>query len=586
MNKYTLITSPTNHHRKDYKYLSYGCLSLFQEKYKKNIIQNHPWNNKKKYLNDAVKIKKIYSYVLRKIAKSLNENHKINKDLRYWKIIIGPWLHTFLASYYEKNLSVDILLKKKQKIIIPIVNFKNENQIPDSFFTFFSKNIYASSWNDHLFKLIISKKKIGKNFSFKKKIYKNFKESKKKMNKSYVKTLQKILLSLTNLIFFPLIKKQPLVFFNSYLSLKNKLFLIFKNLSLPIYFNEEKKFVYPDTFLRESLIKKFKKNDINTEILKLSLLNIPTDFLENFNYIGKKISKLNIPKKPKVILTANGIYGSSFEARYIAECISNGTKLILAQHGGRYENLKDFFHLNHEVDISDFFIGWGGKKNNIKIKNLGIIKPIKIFKKDNRKKNNILFLMLARGRYLRTIDSEINLKNLFYYYHEICPNFYDSLKNNIKKNLIYRSSINNYWNEKEFLEKKNAFCKIDFNRHKSNLFNEARESKVVVCSYFSTTFLELMSANIPVILFTPFNNESYNTETLKAFSEMKKNFIFFNNYKNAAKFINKNWNDIDNWWYSKKTQKTRKYFLNKFSKYNQQLIFDIQTLINNLTKIK
>ena len=84
-----------------------------------------------------------------------------------------------------------------------------------------------------------------------------------------------------------------------------------------------------------------------------------------------------------------------------------------------------------------------------------------------------------------------------------------------------------------------------------------------------------MSANIPVILFTPFNNESYNTETLKVFSEMKKNFIFFNNYKNAAKFINKNWNDIDNWWYSKKTQKSRKYFLNKFSKYNQQLIFDI-----------
>ena len=111
--------------------------------------------------------------------------------------------------------------------------------------------------------------------------------------------------------------------------------------------------------------------------LKLSLLNIPTDFLENFDYIGKKISKLNIPKKPKVILTANGIYGSSFEARYIAECISNGTKLIVAQHGGRYENLKVFFHLDHEVDISDFFIGWGGKKNNIKIKNLGIIKPIK-----------------------------------------------------------------------------------------------------------------------------------------------------------------------------------------------------------------
>ena len=62
--------------------------------------------------------------------------------------------------------------------------------------------------------------------------------------------------------------------------------------------------------------------------------------------------------------------------------------------------------------------------------------------------------------------------------------------------------------------------------------------------------------------------------------------MLFKDIDKATKFINKNWNDIDNWRYSKKTQKTRKYFLNKFSKYNQQLIFDIQTLINNLTKIK
>ena len=66
---------------------------------------------------------------------------------------------------------------------------------------------------------------------------------------------------------------------------------------------------------------------------------------------------------------------------------------------------------------------------------------------------------------------------------------------------------------------------------------------------------------------------------------MKKNFIFLIIIKMQQNLLTR-WNDIDNWWYSKKTQKTRKYFLNKFSKYNQQLIFDIQTLINNLTKIK
>ena len=90
----------------------------------------------------------------------------------------------------------------------------------------------------------------------------------------------------------------------------------------------------------------------------------------------KKIIKIN----PKVIFTANGVYGSSYQARYIAECISKGTKLILAQHGGRYENLKRFFPFDHEVDICNYYITWGQKNNNIKIKNLGIIKPIKFLK--------------------------------------------------------------------------------------------------------------------------------------------------------------------------------------------------------------
>ena len=52
--------------------------------------------------------------------------------------------------------------------------------------------------------------------------------------------------------------------------------------------------------------------------------------------------------------------------------------------------------------------------------------------------------------------------------------------------------------------------------------SEAEKSKIVVCSYLSTTFLELMTANIPVILFTPFSHKGYNTETLKVFNQMKK----------------------------------------------------------------
>ena len=74
--------------------------------------------------------------------------------------------------------------------------------------------------------------------------------------------------------------------------------------------------------------------------------------------------------------------------------------------------------------------------------------------------------MVAKGRYLRTIDSEINIKRLHNYYNKICPDFYQNLTNGLKKKLVFRSSTNNYWGEKTKLKKKCKFSKVDFNRNK------------------------------------------------------------------------------------------------------------------------
>ena len=159
--------------------------------------------------------------------------------------------------------------------------------------------------------------------------------------------------------------------------------------------------------------------------------------------------------------------------------------------------------------------------------------------------------------------------------------FTRDLTNGLKKKLVFRSSTNNYWGEKTILKKKCKFSKVDFNRNKSDFFTEARKSKIVVCSYLSTTFLELLTANIPVVLFSPFSHDGYNSLTLKSFAQMEKNYIYFRNYKKTANFINKNWENIDDWWFDKKTQKSRIKFLNNFSHTNPKLIQDIQKLIRS-----
>ena len=64
MTQYILITSPTKTHKKNYKYLNYGCLNLQHEiNKKKDILINHPWDNQKNIKLIQIKLKKyIYNF--------------------------------------------------------------------------------------------------------------------------------------------------------------------------------------------------------------------------------------------------------------------------------------------------------------------------------------------------------------------------------------------------------------------------------------------------------------------------------------------------------------------------------------------
>ena len=59
--------------------------------------------------------------------------------------------------------------------------------------------------------------------------------------------------------------------------------------------------------------------------------------------------------------------------------------------------------------IFQLFCFLGGKKNKSKIKNLGIIKHIKTFKKEDDK--NILFLMVSKSRFHEILILKLILKS-------------------------------------------------------------------------------------------------------------------------------------------------------------------------------
>jgi putative transferase (TIGR04331 family) len=560
--------------------LGYWCCSFNNDiKTKKFNIVKHPWENSKKYKKDYKKILNYYEIFLKKLIYILNKEHNTSYSHKFWEIFIGPWLFVFITTFYEKwmltnKIKTGYIIKEKK-------NYNSIEVVKDHLE--FKKKTLDDEWHQNLL-LRILKKRNYKNFFLKKIIYKK----NKKINSKY--NFKEIFFFLIIKLFGYFKKKQKVVIFDTYLGKLSSVILNIKNfIFFPQFLNTN--YVSKNINFKKRIILSFQHNNYESSFKKILteeiLTNIPLDFLENFNNVKKIVLKNNLPYKPRVILSSDGFYFNSIKTRYIADCLENGSKLMIMQHGGIYGHLKFNFLQEFEIRVSNLFLSWGWKeKNNSKIKKIGITKNINtILRNNNKDLNNsrCLFIVQDLRRHINNLTSLTSSKNFYEYYFKFCPEFIANLEVDVRNNLTLRFLSNiSRWNAHLFLKKKFNTVKITIGSEEK-YFDAIRNSKLVICSYLSTSFLECMAANVPVILILYNDRHSkdiYNVSTLNILSNLKENNIYFDNYLDACRFINKNWHRIDCWWGSRSTQVSRKKFVEKFCKKNVNILNDIQSLID------
>ena len=77
------------------------------------ITQEYHWTDKEKNYSDYRYIKKLYEENLLLIAKKLGKLHNATTDVRYWEIIIGPWLRIFMDVLFDRYESIRLVKKNR-----------------------------------------------------------------------------------------------------------------------------------------------------------------------------------------------------------------------------------------------------------------------------------------------------------------------------------------------------------------------------------------------------------------------------------------------------------------------------------------
>jgi len=371
--------------KKEIIFLGEWCKKISRENVWKNLnykTQKYHWNDRTKLLKDYNYSKEFYEKIVKELSKDLNNYHKTNYSLRYWKIVLGPWLVSFIQALLEKYENIRNLLIHDNLYETIVLDIDPQILVPNDFEKF-SRLIMSETWNHFIYASIL------KNFSNSKKII--IKE-KKSLNKEdifqYLKennnSIGKEIYSKFLNIFKKKIITENIFISESYLGFLDELKLNLKLKCIPKFLNfsvPNDSFVSWENRKKNLLVNFNSSNEFEKIFCNLIKNQIPKSFFENFKKIEKNISNLCLPLKPKIIFTSHFMQ-KTIQSRYTAEKIEKfGTKLIQGQHGGVYGQYLFSTIEDHELDVCDQFITWGWTyKQNKKITPIGILKNIKKIK--------------------------------------------------------------------------------------------------------------------------------------------------------------------------------------------------------------
>lgn len=521
------------------------------------------WENIDTILNGIEYCNKIYERTLIQLAQILNAYHGIEKDVQYYRIILGNWLFLFIHQLYDKYLTLKKAFEKypdaqtwlldEEQYYIPVeYNSYIEHILSDKYaLQIYSQVLMALGYDFERKKL---SKPIEQSLSYRL----NFNLSKKlrlfdlftKVSSSISAFLHTKTITITSPYF-------------SYNSVEKYLKILFKSRFQCILDDMRYKvnisFKIDQTMRKQEL--SLNGDEFEAVLSKILLSNIPVLFVEGFASFRSAVVNLSIHKS-KAFYTANALYGNYIFKYYIAEHYKT-IKILNGQHGGGYGIHFITATEEYEKSVVDIFYTSGWKKNESTIP----LAVPKFFSKECSlciSSDKILFTINEMPRYVYRLQFSPLASN---YLFETLNQIMAFLKHfQMRDKLLIRTYPQNLygWDTNERIAEHFSDCFFDdFSKPFEQMLRRAR---VFVTSGAHTTYLEALAANKPTVIFLSDKVFRFHPDVQPYFERLQDVNILHYSPESAAKHLNAVYEDVDTWWQSAEVQDARESFVEKYAR--------------------
>ncbi len=526
------------------------------------------WDDRAKLYADYQYLREFYERLLVDLSSQLNQIHSVDHSLRYWRILIGPWLGCFTQMLFDRWTSIQSANSQYDLSGTIVLTGKEELLVPQDMPSFTSLAL-GDEWSHHLYSAILQQ------FT-KVPCAEVSRENKENISievpvRIWKRNIKLALFSLYSRVANRLTRDQDAFFMSTYLNLYDELKLCQRFRQIPQFWRFVPTLrVAVDKNQRQWVVGSEIKSEFEICARQMIPQQIPTAYLEGYRQLLQQVAARPWPKAPKLIWTSNAHFGSDVFKAWAAEKIECGSPLLIGQHGGGYGVGRWCFYEDHEVAVSDCYLSWGwSDPGRPKIKPVGFLKrkqPLEFCRADQP---GILLVTGVVNRYSYLLFSGLISRQQIDYFNDQYA-FVECLPANIRKELTVRLYPHDFdWDQST--RWKDSFPGIRLNQGKSNMNDLMRQSRLCISTYNATTFLEWFSMNVPTVIFWNPNHWELRDSAIPYFEDLKSVGIFHETPESAARHVTAIWDDVDAWWASPAVQKVLECFKKQYCDMNNML---------------
>lgn len=525
---------------------------------KSDLMVPYHWDDREKLSKDFEILQSTNRVLLKELADKLNELHDVSYPERYWELLLGYWLNLFTSVLFDRWSCLNEAVARYHNLKTVIYPVATELCVPKD--TSEAQRFFLEDWWNHmLFGQLIETfpeiERIVSRNEWPDEIHGNGLATPEKAEKVGIKRL--IRNSLNGLLSvtsrwgrYTLVRSglQPMQ--EAVINLR--LGSVPHRLSLP-----EIKSLPLNPQLREWSLTGYEGKGSFEEIVRFFLPKmIPRIFLEGFEFYRKAVKGSRYAKSPKVIFTSNSHFSDDVFKIWAGQKREQGARLVIGQHGG------GAFHkfngaTSYELSISDAYVSTGNGNCAIddRIRDVGRFNnKFKIAKWDP---NGLATLVtVAMPRYVVDVRSMPMAGQMLRYFEDQFL-FYENLRKDIRDRIqirVYPKGDYGWSQKQRWLDR---FPSVLLDEGKVPLSIRASRSRLVIATYNATVYNELLSANIPTVIYWDPHYWEVSDAAQPWFDQLKSVGIFHETPESAAAHVKKVWQDIAGWWLSSRVQEVR-----------------------------